>query len=115
MTKQTQPIYRVIFINQAQLYEVYARQLFQSDLYGFIEIEEFIFGERAQMVVDPSEERLKTEFAGVARCYIPMHAVVRIDEVEKGGPAKISPVNGTVAQFPGGPILSGARTPKRDS
>ena len=61
------PIYKVMFINQNQVYEVYARQIFQSELYGFIEIEEFVFGERSQMIVDPAEERLKNEFSGVKR------------------------------------------------
>ena len=73
-----------------QIYEVYARHIYQSDLYGFIEIEELVFGERSQMLVDPSEERLKSEFEGVNRSYIPLHAVARIDEVAKEGIGKIS-------------------------
>ncbi|MEX1237907.1 MAG: DUF1820 family protein, partial [Pseudomonadales bacterium] len=84
-----EPIYRVIFYNQGQIFEVYARQIYQSDLYGFIEIEEMVFGERTQMVVDPSEEKLKSEFEGVTRSYVPMHAIVRIDEVAKEGVGKI--------------------------
>ena len=62
-----------------------ARQIFQSDMWGFIEVEEFVFGERSQLVVDPSEEKLKNEFKGVKRSYIPMHSIIRIDEVEKQG------------------------------
>lgn len=82
-------LYRVLFHQQGKLYEVYARGIFQSELYGFIEIEDFVFGERGSAVVDPTEERLKKEFQNVGRVFIPMHAVVRIDEVEKGGAAKI--------------------------
>jgi hypothetical protein len=84
-----EPIYKVIFLNQNQVFELYAKQIYQSDLYGFIEVEEYIFGERGGVVVDPAEERLKTEFAGVKRSYIPMHAIVRIDEVEKEGTVRI--------------------------
>jgi len=95
------PIYKVMFINQNQVYEVYARQIFQSELYGFIEIEEFVFGERTQVIVDPAEEKLKNEFAGVKRSFIPMHAVIRIDEVEKEGVSKISESSGgNVHAFP---------------
>jgi len=68
---------------------VYARHVYQSDMYGFVEIEEFIFGERSQLLVDPSEDKLKNEFASVSRSYIPMHSLIRIDEVEKEGVAKI--------------------------
>jgi hypothetical protein len=89
-----EPIYKVIFLNQNHVYEVYAKHVYQSDMYGFIEIEEFVFGERSQMIVDPSEERLKNEFASVARSYIPIHSLVRIDEVEKEGVSKISDYKG---------------------
>ncbi len=98
-----QPIYKVIFQNQGKVYEVYARQIFQSDMWGFIEIEEFVFGERSQILVDPSQEKLKNEFGGVKRSYIPMHSVIRIDEVEKEGTAKISDSGGSetnISAFP---------------
>ena len=96
-----EPIYKIIFFNQGQIYEVYARRIYQSDLYGFIEIEELVFGERAQVVVDPAEERLKAEFDGVKRSYIPMHSIVRIDEVTKEGISKISEAKGdNVSPFP---------------
>ncbi|WP_226662734.1 DUF1820 family protein [Microbulbifer aggregans] len=95
------PIYKVIFHNQNQVFELYARAIYQSEMYGFIEVEEFVFGEKSQLVVDPSEEKLKTEFASVKRSYIPMHAIVRIDEVEKEGAGKIVDIKGDkVAKFP---------------
>lgn len=101
------PTYKVIFLNQGQVYEIFARAIYQSEMYGFIEVEEFVFGERSQLLVDPAEERLKNEFAGVKRSYIPMHAIVRIDEVEKEGSAKISEFKGSdkVAQFPYGSFM----------
>ncbi|OUS31756.1 hypothetical protein A9Q99_04115 [Gammaproteobacteria bacterium 45_16_T64] len=96
------PVFRVIFLNQNEVFEIYARQIFQSEMYGFIEVEEFVFGERSQMVVDPSEERLKTQFSDVKRTYIPMHAIIRIDEVEKEGVGKVTDIKGgNVASFPG--------------
>ncbi len=85
-----QPVYKVIFHNGNQVFEVFARQIYQSDMWGFIEIEEILFGERSKIVVDPSEEKIKNEFAGVKRSYIPLQSVIRIDEVEKEGPAKVS-------------------------
>jgi hypothetical protein len=53
------------------------------------------------LVVDPSEERIKAEFEGVRRTFLPMHSVMRIDEVRKQGISKISPLEGSnVTQFP---------------
>ena len=104
----SEPIYRVAFYNQNEVYEIYARQIYQSEMYGFVEVEAFVFGERSQVVVDPSEERLKQAFAGVTRSFIPMHSVIRIDEVEKEGVAKITEVKGgNVTSFPGAPLGPG--------
>lgn len=98
---QPKSIYRVQFVNQDKLYEVYCSSIYQSDMYGFIEIEQLIFGERSELLVDPAEEKLQKEFSGVKRSFVPMHAIVRIDEVEKEGKSKISNSKGTtVTAFP---------------
>jgi len=96
-------IYKIIFHNEAKVYEIFAQQIYQGELYGFVELEELLFGERSSVVVDPTEERLKTEFEGVKRSYIPMHNIIRIDEVEKQGIAKIKPptkAGDNISHFP---------------
>ena len=95
-------IFKIMFVNQGKVYEVYARKVGQGRLFGFIEVEELVFGERSRVVLDPSEERIKSEFAGVKRTYLPLHAVLRVDEVKKHGISKITDMEGgaTVAQFP---------------
>ena len=82
-------VYRVTFRNDQEVYEVYCEKVGQGDLFGFIEIEGVLFGERSSVVVDPSEEKLKVEFAGVERTLVPLHAVIRIDTVEKSGNSKV--------------------------
>jgi len=95
------PVFRVVFVNNGKTYEVYAEQVQQGQLYGFIEIEGLLFNERAGVVVDPGEEKLKAEFEGVTKTSIPLHSLVRIDEVEKQGIAKISDAKGeVVTAFP---------------
>ena len=97
----TSHIFKVVFVNQGKVYEIYARSVSHGNLFGFIEVEELVFGERSAVVVDPSEERIKAEFEGVKRTYVPLHSVVRIDEVRKQGVSKISAYEGSnVAQFP---------------
>jgi hypothetical protein len=96
-------VYRILFVAQGQVYEVYAQSVGQGDLFGFVQVEGLLFGERSQMVVDPSEERLKTEFAGVKRFSVPIHSVLRVDEVEKGGVGRIAPTGkgeGILTPFP---------------
>ena len=94
-------LFKVIFMSQGQVYEIYARSVGQGEMFGFVEVEELVFGARTTVVVDPSEEKIKSEFKNVRRTYLPMHAIIRIDEVDKQGVSKISKLEGSnVAQFP---------------
>jgi len=93
-------LYKLVFVSQGQVYEIYARKVSHGGLFGFIEVEELVFGERSSVVVDPSEEKIKSEFENVKRTYLPMHSIIRIDEVDKQGTSKISKAEGNVTQFP---------------
>lgn len=100
-------------MNQGQIYEIYARQIDQGALFGFVAVEELVFGERSTVVVDPAEEKLKAEFENVRRTYLPMHSILRIDEVDKQGISKISKAEGgNVAQFPMPMYTPGDKTPE---
>ncbi len=105
-----EPIYRVIFNNQGEVYELYTRYIYQSEMYGFIEVEELLFDD-SQMSDESAEpdtksnfEKLKLEFNGVKRSFIPLPSVIRIDEMEKPGVVKVTPSQddskGNVRHFP---------------
>lgn len=94
-------IFKVVFVNQGKVYEIYARKVQHGSLFGFLEVEELVFGGRSAVVVDPTEEKIRAEFEGVKRTYVPIHSVVRVDEVRKQGVSKISNFEGSnIAQFP---------------
>src|SRR5688572_28401170 len=102
-------IFKVLFVNQGKVYEIYARKVAHGGLFGFVEVEELVFGERSTVVLDPAEERIKSEFEGVKRTYLPLHSVLRIDEVKKQGVSKITAFEGAanVTPFPS-PVYSSA-------
>ncbi|MFT8229943.1 MAG: DUF1820 family protein [Enterobacterales bacterium] len=94
-------IYCIQFINNGKNYQLFARKLNQSNVFGFVEISDFIFSSKSDLVIDPSEEKLKTEFQGVSRSYIPIQSVIRIDEVtEKINSSKITDLKNNVTIFP---------------
>ncbi len=93
-------LFRVVFMSQGQVYEIYAREVGHGAIFGFVEVEQLVFGERTTVVVDPTEEKIKSEFEHVTRTYLPMHSIIRIDEVEKQGTSKISKLEGNVTAFP---------------
>lgn len=105
-------LYRVSFLNQGKVYEIYARKVYQEPLYGFVTLEELVFGAQSEVVVDPGEERLKSEFAGVSRSFVPMHAIIRIDEVTEQGSARIRDAEGNVTAFPGTHYSQQPRPPR---
>ncbi len=111
-------MYKVVFLNHDKVFELYANAVYQSEMYGFIEVEDFVFGDKSQMIVDPGIEKLRSEFNGVQRTYIPMHHVLRIDEVEQEGTGKIrdASADDKVAMFPivGKPIRPGGGSENSD-
>ncbi|MAW49185.1 MAG: hypothetical protein CMQ85_03670 [Gammaproteobacteria bacterium] len=94
--------FKITYFNHNSVYEIYSKEVYQSDMYGFIVVENLVFGENTSLVVDPSEEKLKTEFENVKRFFVPAHNIIRIDEVEKEGVAKITSAEGNVKNFPSG-------------
>ena len=96
-------IFRVSFLNSGKVYQLHAQQVSQGDLYGFISVSELLFDEHTSVVIDPAEEKLKAEFDGVQRLLLPMHAIIRIEEVEQRGQNKILEIDGkhsNITPFP---------------
>ena len=67
-TMSNQPVYKIIFHNGKQIFEVYAKHIYQSDMWGF-GTEEMLFGERSAILVDPGEEAQVRVF----RCEAKLH------------------------------------------
>jgi hypothetical protein len=96
-------IYKVVFQSQGQIVELFARQVSQGGLFGFVEVEDLLFGARSELVVDPGEEGLRSEFGEARRLFLPLHSIVRIEEVEREGAARARPAReaaGIVTPFP---------------
>ena len=82
-------LFRLQFQHQDTVYVVYARRVESSAIWGFVEVGELDFDIREGVLVDPVEERLREEFADTRSLHLPMHSVLRIEEVERRGAAAI--------------------------
>jgi hypothetical protein len=104
-------LFRIAFLNHGKLYELYAGSVEPGALPGFVTIGDLRFGEQARVVIDPSEEKLRTEFDGVEQVHVPFHAVIRIDEVTHRGVSKIHDADGasSVTPFPGPFTTTGSK------
>ena len=109
-------VFRITFHNQGKIYEIYAARVNQGDLYGFIEVGGLLFEETSTVLVDPAVERLKSGFKGVELTLIPIHSVIRVDQVEKEGPARVHETEqgSNITPFPG-PLFPPRVEPKPQS
>ena len=100
----SEPLYRVVFRQHDKVCTLYSRFISEENLMGFIELDEITFSDNTSgIVIDTSEEKLKEEFSGVKRCYLPMHSILRIDEVTAVGVSSVvedSDSTGNVSHFP---------------
>lgn len=78
-------MYKIAFLNQGKVYELFCRQVASSNLYGFIEASKLVFETDDSVVIDPTEERMREEFELTEILFLPVHAVIRIEKVSKRG------------------------------
>ena len=83
-------LYKVTFLSQGKTYELYARHVASSALWGFTEVGELVFEPTGEgLVVDTTEERLREEFKDTTMLHLPMQSIVRVEEVARRGPLAI--------------------------
>lgn len=78
-------IYKVVALLQGKVYELYARGVTSSGLFGFLEISGLLFDSGQQTVVDPAEERMREEFADTEVLHVPINSVLRVEQVKRRG------------------------------
>lgn len=82
-------LYKITFLNHGHVYELYARHVASSSLWGFTEVGELVFDVRDGVLVDPAEERLRDEFGDTRVLHLPMQSVIRVEEVARKGKSAI--------------------------
>jgi hypothetical protein len=82
-------LYKIIFLNQGKVYELFSEGVTSSGLWGFIEVSDLVFEEGEGLVVDPTEERMREEFASARVLHLPIQSVLRVEEVEQRGKCRI--------------------------
>ena len=96
-------LYKVSFLNNGRVYELYAQHVVSSALWGFTEVGKLVFDAKNGVLVDPAEERLRDEFINTRTLHLPMQSILRIEEVEKKGTSAIRDNEGdkgVVTPFP---------------
>lgn len=78
-------LYKIIFLNQGKVYELYSRNVASSGLWGFVEVSSLVFESSESLVVDPTEEKMRQEFEHARVLHLPLQSILRIEEVEKRG------------------------------
>jgi|GEM_PF-3381178 len=79
-------VYRTVFTHLDQVYTLYSQGISEETLVGFIEVDGIL--SMAQDIVMSTEnqeahEVFRQQLQSIKRTYVPMHAVVRIDEMTR--------------------------------
>lgn len=82
-------LFRIAFLNHGKVYELFCTGVCSSELLGFVEVTGLVFDSKDSVVVDPTEEKLRDEFNGVETLHLPMHSVLRVEQVAKKGQSVI--------------------------
>jgi len=82
-------MYKIVFLSKGQVYELFAEAVESSHLVGFVTVSKLLFDTDAGVVIDPTEERMRREFAETEQLLLPMQSVIRIEKVKKRGAAVI--------------------------
>ncbi|MBR1375953.1 MAG: DUF1820 family protein [Cardiobacteriaceae bacterium] len=102
MNTEEKYIYRIQFKTEDKTYDLYVRNVYPSDMHGFVCIEGFLFLEEHHLVVDPRIEKLRNEFGEVQMSLIPYYQITRIDQVREVGESKVREENNSdkIRHFP---------------
>jgi hypothetical protein len=78
-------LYKIVFLNNGKVYELFSEAVNSSDLWGFLEVTGLVFDAVEGLVVDPTEETMRQEFEDVRVLHLPIQSVLRVEEVDKRG------------------------------
>lgn len=86
MTDVRDIVYRTVFTHLDQVFTLYSRGVSEETLVGFIEVDDILAV--SQEIILSSENQATQnlyieQMESIKRTYIPMHAVVRIDEMSR--------------------------------
>ncbi len=87
--RDKEKLFRIAFLNHGKVYELFCTAVGTSDMLGFVEASGLVFGEKDSLVIDPTEEKMRDEFEDVEILHLPMHSVLRVEQVKKKGQAVI--------------------------
>jgi hypothetical protein len=82
-------LFKIIFLNQGKVYELFSKSVASSGLWGFIEVSDLVFEEGDGLVVDPTEEKMREEFSSARVLHLPIQSVLRVEEVDQRGKCRI--------------------------
>ncbi|MEM1080795.1 MAG: DUF1820 family protein [Pseudomonadota bacterium] len=95
-------MYKAVFFNQGSVYELFCTSVESSHLWGFVEMSGLVFEPESTLVVDPTEEKMREEFAQTEQLMLPIQSIIRVEKVKRKGQCVIRKRNAgeTVTPFP---------------
>jgi hypothetical protein len=75
-------LFRIDFVNgNKENFSIYASKVNPSSFLGLIEVSDIVFMDTSDIILNPQDDKVKKEFKNVERTFLPLNAIIRIDEV----------------------------------
>jgi hypothetical protein len=82
MSEKSNTYFKIQFFDgKKELLTFFARSVNPSSYIGLIEIADIMFMD-SDILINPEDEKIRKEFKGVKRTFLPLSSIIRIDEIE---------------------------------
>ncbi|MBZ4644220.1 MAG: hypothetical protein PWQ25_180 [Deferribacteres bacterium] len=83
MTERNERYFRIQFIDsKKEIMTFFAKSVNPSSYIGLIEVSNILYMD-SEILINPEDEKIRKEFKGVKRTFLPLSAIIRIDEIEE--------------------------------
>lgn len=83
MIEKNDKYYKVQFYDsKKEIMTFFAKKLNPSSFLGLIEVSEILFMD-SEIIINPDDEKVRKEFNGVSKTFLPLNTIVRIDEIDQ--------------------------------
>ncbi len=75
-------LYKIHFLDEGKNKNiVYANKVNPSSFLGLIELSDIVFLDTSEILITPDDDKIRKEFQDVERTFLPINAIIRIDEI----------------------------------
>ncbi len=75
-------LFKIHFLDEEKKKNIiYSSKVNPSSFLGLIELSDIVFLDTSEILITPDDDKIRKEFQDVERTFLPINAIIRIDEI----------------------------------